>query len=64
MGSCNNGNVNALSESGQADVTGGVIQLPQTLSYPTPTLPNPLPPTTSNAINNTCAGAGIAAGCA
>jgi len=63
VGNCNNGNVNALTETGQADVTGGVIQLPQTIQYPTPALPNPLPPTTDNSINNTCAGAGIGAGC-
>ena len=47
VGSCSDGNVNALSSSGGAAVTAGVVQLPQQVTLATPALPNPLPPTTS-----------------
>ena len=45
VGNCNDGAVDALTTNGQATVTQGTIQLPQALSYPTPPVPNPLPPT-------------------
>jgi hypothetical protein len=39
VGDCNAGAVNALTESGHADVTGSVVQLPTTVIYPTPPIP-------------------------
>jgi hypothetical protein len=64
VGSCANGNVTALTESGQAAVTGGLVQLPQTVVLETPPPPNPLPPTTSISFtkNTGCAGL-VAASC-
>jgi hypothetical protein len=61
VGNCKSGAVDALTATGQAQVTGGVIQLPQALSYPTPALPNPLPPTTNVSLpgNATCSSSGI-----
>jgi hypothetical protein len=47
VGSCSSGNVSALTASGGASVSGGVVQLAQSVTPPTPALPNPLPPTTS-----------------
>lgn len=47
VGSCEDGSVNALSESGNADVTAGTVQLPQAITFPAPDLPSPLPPMTS-----------------
>lgn len=47
VGSCSSGNVNALTSSGNAQVSGGTVQLPQSVSVPTPALPNPVPPTTN-----------------
>ena len=41
VGNCNNGNVDALSSSGGATVTGGVIHLSQNVVPPTPPMPNP-----------------------
>ncbi len=57
VGNCTAGAVTALTQTGQAQVTEGVIQLPQSLSYPPPDPPNPMPPTTSVSIsgNSTCA---------
>jgi hypothetical protein len=40
----------ALSRAGNATVTEGIINLPQIVEFPTPDLPNPLPPTTN--LNN------------
>jgi Tfp pilus assembly protein PilX len=58
VGNCNNGAPDAWTSSGQASVSGGLIQLPQPITYPTPDAPNPLPPTTNTGItkNNGCAG--------
>jgi Tfp pilus assembly protein PilX len=47
VGSCSSGNVTAVSSGGGATVTGGVVQLPQQITMPTPAAPNPVPPTTS-----------------
>jgi hypothetical protein len=33
-------------------VTGSIIELPQTVVYPTPAAPNPMPPTTGLTLNN------------
>jgi Tfp pilus assembly protein PilX len=61
VGSCTSGNVDALSLSGQATVTQGLVKLPQTVVLPPPDAPNPMPPSsTSNDFtkNSGCAGAG------
>lgn len=65
IGNCSNGNVDALTTSGGATVTGGIVNLPQQVILAPPALPNPVPPTTSNTINSsaTCASAGIASNC-
>jgi hypothetical protein len=67
VGTCNNGNPNAWTTSGQATVTGGLIKLPQPVVYPVPDAPSPLPPTTSTGItkNNACTATGLSgANCA
>jgi hypothetical protein len=60
VGNCSNGNVDALTESGQATVSGGLVRLPQAIALQTPPPPNPLPPTTSTSFtkNTGCAGSG------
>jgi len=65
VGNCASGAVDAWTSNGQAQVTGGLIPLPQTLSYPAPDPPNPMPPATSLGINknDTCGSLGLA-GCA
>jgi len=45
VGKCSSGSVTPWSTSGNPTVTGGIVQLPQTVSYPTPTVP---PPGTTN----------------
>jgi hypothetical protein len=47
VGACSSGNVNASTSSGNATVTGGIVQLPQSVTVPTPDPPNPAPPTTN-----------------
>ena len=61
VGNCNNGNITALTETGQADVNGDTIQLPQSKTYPSPTAPSPLPPTSNVQINSsaTCSTFGL-----
>jgi len=51
VGNCSNGNVDAVTSSGGATVQGGVVQLPQTVTLPLPTAPNPLPLTGNVIIN-------------
>ena len=51
VGNCSAGNVSALTSNGGATVTGGTVHLPQAVALPTPTAPNPLPPTTSTNYN-------------
>jgi hypothetical protein len=65
VGSCSAGNVTAATASGGATVTGGIIQLPQPVTLPTPAAPTPAPPTTPNTIDDpsTCASAGILSLC-
>jgi hypothetical protein len=45
VGNCNQGAVTALTQTGQAEVHEGIIQLPQPIEYPTPDPPSPMPPT-------------------
>jgi hypothetical protein len=58
VGNCANGAVDAWTDNGNAQVTGGLVALPQTLTFPTPDAPNPMPPTTDLNLdkNSTCAG--------
>jgi Tfp pilus assembly protein PilX len=51
IGSCVNGaNMTALTEGGAATVDGNaLVQLPQALNFPTPSLPIPMPPTSAMA---------------
>ena len=58
VGNCTTGNVSALTSSGGAEVTGGLVQLPQSVTFPTPPLPSPLPPT-GNVNFSTCPAAAI-----
>jgi len=62
VGNCSNGNITALTETGQANVTGDTIQLPQSKNYPTPSAPSPAPPTTSLSITSStgCLALGLA----
>ena len=61
VGNCHNGNITALTETGRADVTGDTIQLPQSKTYPAPSAPSPLPPTTTVNIGSsaTCSSFGL-----
>ena len=57
VGGCNGGNggaVPALTVSGGATVDDGLVQLPQAVPFPTPPLPNPLPPTGNWSFNGAC----------
>jgi hypothetical protein len=45
FGLCSSGSMTALSGGSLSQVTGGLVQLPQAMSYPTPVLP---PPGTTN----------------
>ena len=53
VGSCSSGGVDAETTSGGATVTGGLILLPQAVTYPALALPNPAPPTTSTSVHST-----------
>ena len=46
VGACNANNVTAQTVVGQATLTEGINQLSQEVAFPTPPVPNPLPPTT------------------
>jgi hypothetical protein len=48
VGACTSNNVTAATISGNATVEGGLVQLPQPITFPTPDAPTPLPPTTNN----------------
>jgi Tfp pilus assembly protein PilX len=48
VGTCTSGNVTAETINGQAQVTGGLVRLAQTVVFPTPNLPAILPPTSGN----------------
>ena len=62
VGNCKSGAITALSATGQAQVHEGLIQLPQSLQFPPPDPPNPMPPTTNmNLSSQNCATLGWAA---
>jgi Tfp pilus assembly protein PilX len=62
VGNCSGGNVSALTASGGATVTGGLVALPQTVTFPTPPAPNPMPLASDMSFNNGCP-SGTAAFC-
>jgi hypothetical protein len=62
VGACAAGGVTALTSINGATVSGGLVQLPQTVTFPTPPLPSPMPGTTNMSFNNSCP-AGTAAFC-
>lgn len=64
VGNCSSGNVDALTSSGQAQVTGGVVKLPQPITLATPNIPNPNPPTGNQGVtgSSTCAAIPLPAG--
>jgi hypothetical protein len=43
VGTCDEGAVTALTESGSAQVSGSVVQLPTVVTYPPPVVPSPSP---------------------
>ena len=53
VGACTANNVTAQTTSGGASVSGGLNQLSQNVTYPTPPDPNPLPPTTATDFKKT-----------
>jgi Tfp pilus assembly protein PilX len=61
VGKCNAGAIVALTQTAQAQVTEGLIQLPQAITYPTPAPPSPMPPTTNVNLNADCASLGLIA---
>jgi len=61
VGNCKNGNVTAYT-GGAAQVSEGLVQLPQAITYPTPSPLTPAPPTTNVSwSNSTCAQLGLSA---
>ena len=53
VGTCTAANVTAETISGGASVTSGLNQLSQSITFPTPPAPNPLPPTTATDFKKT-----------
>ena len=51
VGACTANNVTAATITGNATVTGGLVQLPQEVAFPTPAAPNPPPPVTNDRFN-------------
>lgn len=44
VGDCTASNVTAATIGGNATVSGGLVELPQAVEFPTPDLPDPMPP--------------------
>lgn len=53
VGNCSSGNVTGATASNGATVTGGVVQLPQAITFASPAAPTPTPPTTAFNIDST-----------
>src|SRR5581483_7804604 len=51
----------ALTQSGSATVTGGLVQLPQVVTIAPPALPNPMPPTSTSSFSHNTGCGSIAA---
>lgn len=60
VGNCNNGAVTALTLNGNAQVTEGIVALPQAVQFSAPDLPDPMPPTTTTTMVGT-SGCGVLA---
>jgi len=58
VGTCTSSNTTALTVQGNAQVTGGLVELPQVIEYPLPSPPDPMPPTSDLNLtqSSTCAG--------
>ena len=61
VGSCKSGAIVALSATGQAGVTEGLIQLPQAIQFPPPDPPSPMPPTNGVNMSGACNDLGLTA---
>jgi len=61
VGSCSEGSVTAITESGHATVHGGIVPLPTAVTYPTPPMPAPstLPIVDINHVAGACALLGL-----
>lgn len=63
VGSCNNGNITALTQTGGATVSGDTVQLPQAKNYPTPSAPSPVGTSTLNiSTSSSCLHLGLPVG--
>jgi Tfp pilus assembly protein PilX len=51
-GSCSTSAMTALSANGNASVTGGLVELPQAITHPTPPAPTPTPSNTAMTVDN------------
>jgi hypothetical protein len=60
VGTCTANNVTADTLHGATLPTGGLVQLSQPVTYPTPAAPSPMPPTTSLNITKTSGCGGVA----
>ena len=56
VGTCTTGNITAQTSIDGATVEGGIVELPQALSYPSPPAISPLPPTNNVAFGSGCPG--------
>ena len=58
VGNCTTTTTTALTDSGNMQVTGGMVELPQAIDYPLPSPPNPMPPTSTLnlTVNSPCGG--------
>ncbi|CAN5451177.1 hypothetical protein BH23ACI1_BH23ACI1_07020 [soil metagenome] len=54
VGACTANNVTAATVAALGTVSEGLIQLPQSVDFPTPSAPSPMPPTTNQTIQNSC----------
>ena len=61
VGACTENNVTAATITGNAAVTGGLVQLPQEVTFPTPAAPDPLPPTGNDRFNGGACPGGVMA---